>query len=1084
MICPHCGKPSTAVRGHCSSCHRELGPDSSAEAATGVHIIGHGEAVASDETVDLPSSLLTGPSSLPSPSPSPQSSSPHEQGGMSPATGEGTGTPARGMRPVATGPLVPGEAFGVRYHVIRLLGAGGMGAVYQAWDEELGVAVAIKVIKPEVLADPDAAEDLERRFKRELLLARQVTHKNVVRIHDLGEIDGIKYITMPYVQGSDLATLLKKQGKLSVERALAIARQIVSGLTAAHEAGVVHRDLKPENIMIEGEFAMIMDFGIAKALSGTERTMAGAVRGTIGYMAPEQARGEPVDQRVDIYAFGLILYDLLVGRVRHVQGGTTAVAELMGRMQRAPRPVRELDPDIPADLDRIISRCIAPDANDRFQTTADLLKALGQLDDEGHLIAGTTASVQLPSLPVDIPAPVPQRRRLPAISPTLAIAGAAVVLTIVGVLVVAPLFRDRGGSGPAATPTGQGQSTLAILPFRNASGDPSLDWLGASLAEILRTEIGQSSTLRTISSDRLQQLLTDLRIPAGSTLDPATLRRLAEFSNAQAVMWGQYLSFGNEIRIDATIEDLQGQRAIPLKAQAPNQNALVGALGELAKNVRESLGRSDANDLSATSAKPSSQSLPALRVYNEGLALRRQGKHSEALKKFEESTKEDSEFALAYARMAETYKTLGYDNEADQASRRASALSEALPPREKYFILAGHARILGDLGKAIESYENLLKAAPEDLETRFELARLYEDTGRLDDARENYLRVLKDDPKEVNTLLAAGRVEVRRREPQAALEYLNQALTLAIQFDNSEARGNILNAMGIAYRRLNKPDEALRYYKEALDIRRRLGQKGGVAASLSEIAQINATMGQPAEALKNYTEALQLRREIGDTQGIGNTLLNLGNLHQDRGDYGNALKLYRESLQFQREVGNKTYEAMLLNNIGGVYFNQAQYEDARTYFERALVLREELKSAGEIAQTVHNLAEVNLRIGQYDKALELYLRALDLDRTGGNKRGVALRSYSVGTLFEYQGRFGAALSSKDEAVKTFEGLGDNSPVMAEMLAGHGNALSQVGRFDEGRKVLQAAPGARARAQEPGPRGADPQLSGGQLLLCG
>ena len=254
-------------------------------------------------------------------------------------------------------------------------------------------------------------------------------------------------------------------------------------------------------------------------------------------------------------------------------------------------------------------------------------------------------------------------------------------------------------------------------------------------------------------------------------------------------MWGQYLSFGNEIRIDATIEDLQGQRSIPLKSQAPNQAALVGAMGELARTVRESLGRSDANDLSATAAKPSSQSMPALRVYNEGLALRRQGKHSDALKKFEESTKQDPEFALAYARLAEAYKNLGYDNEADQASRRASALSEALPPREKYFILAGHARILGDAPKAIESYENLLKASPDDLETRFELARLYEDTGKLAEARDHYLRVLKDDPKDVNTLLAAGRVEVRRREPQAALEYLNQALTLAIQFDNSEARG-------------------------------------------------------------------------------------------------------------------------------------------------------------------------------------------------------------------------------------------------------------------------------------------------------
>src|SRR5207249_6887569 len=150
----------------------------------------------------------------------------------------------------AAGPLAVGQAFSARYLVIKLLGAGGMGAVYQAWDSELSVAVALKVI----LVDRrhgSVSSELEKRFKNELLLARQVTHKNVVRIHDLGEIDGIKYITMPYVQGHDLAALLKETGRLSISKALAIARQIAAGLQAAHEVGVVHRDLKPANIMID-----------------------------------------------------------------------------------------------------------------------------------------------------------------------------------------------------------------------------------------------------------------------------------------------------------------------------------------------------------------------------------------------------------------------------------------------------------------------------------------------------------------------------------------------------------------------------------------------------------------------------------------------------------------------------------------------------------------------------------------------------------------------------------------------------------------------------------------------------------------
>src|SRR5688572_10552860 len=165
------------------------------------------------------------------------------------------------------GPLLPGEAFGPRYHIIRLLGAGGMGAVYHAWDAELGVAVALKVIRPEVMADPAIAHEVSQRFKRELLLAREVTHKNVVRIHDLGEVEGIKYITMAYVEGIDLAGILRKERKLSVARALEIARNVAAGLEAAHDAGVVHRDLKPANIMVDAEedCAQIMDFGIARS---------------------------------------------------------------------------------------------------------------------------------------------------------------------------------------------------------------------------------------------------------------------------------------------------------------------------------------------------------------------------------------------------------------------------------------------------------------------------------------------------------------------------------------------------------------------------------------------------------------------------------------------------------------------------------------------------------------------------------------------------------------------------------------------------------------------------------------------------
>ena len=231
-----------------------------------------------------------------------------------------------------------------------------MGVVYQAWDEKLGVTVALKVILPPGADNPAAVADLERRFKTELLLARQVTHKNVVRIHDLGEVDGIKYITMPYVEGSTLSRLLSTNA-LPVTRALAIVKQIAAGLAAAHEAGVVHRDLKPANIMVDTEDrALIMDFGIARSVSaGVSKETAGHIVGTLEYMAPEQADGRPVDHRADIYALGLILHEMLTLRRR---AHPFSVAELTKRLLEPVPSARSINPDVPEALDEVIARCV------------------------------------------------------------------------------------------------------------------------------------------------------------------------------------------------------------------------------------------------------------------------------------------------------------------------------------------------------------------------------------------------------------------------------------------------------------------------------------------------------------------------------------------------------------------------------------------------------------------------------------------------------------------------------------------------------------------------------------------------------
>jgi hypothetical protein len=400
MDCPFCGHVNPASQESCTSCGRRL-PAVEGE----VILLSRPPSTASAD--DLPT-IAPGTSS-------------------SRADGPGT-------------LFQPGQVVNNRYRIIKLLGRGGMGAVYQAWDDELNIAVALKAILPR---QDDPAGEMARRFKTELLLARQISHRNVVRIYDLGEVDGIKFISMPCVQGQDLATILGK-GPLPVARALAIARQVAAGLAAAHEAGVVHRDLKPANIMVQDDdHALLMDFGIARSVSGDTGpgTMVGTVIGTLDYMAPEQARGEVVDGRADIYAFGLILYEMLTGRRR--PGGEGGIRDLVARMSAPPPPVRSLRPEVPEALEAVVARCLQPAASARYQSTVELVAALDGLDAEGR------------------PRPAPQR-----LAPwKIAAAGALLVTAAAAVPLL--LVDRRAAPAPPREPM-----SVLIADFENRAKDP------------------------------------------------------------------------------------------------------------------------------------------------------------------------------------------------------------------------------------------------------------------------------------------------------------------------------------------------------------------------------------------------------------------------------------------------------------------------------------------------------------------------------------------------------------------------------------------------------------------------------------
>ena len=600
----------------------------------------------------------------------------------------------RGAPVLVEGPLHVGAAFGGRYHIIKMLGMGGMGAVYQAWDAELEVALALKVVRPAAADDAEAAAEIERRFKQELLLARLVTHPNVVRIHDLGEVDGIKYITMPYIHGTDLAGILEEKGTLPVRESLHIARQIAAGLSAAHEAGVVHRDLKPANIMVDGDrHAVITDFGIARssaapnAPSGALRpaglpggrlsdghTMAGTVVGSIEYMAPEQARGEQVDQRADVYAFGLILYRMLVGR-----GDTTdIVANLRARMEAEPPKLRTIDEHVPEAVEALVSKCLQPDPAARFQTSAELITALNRLDDEGK--------------PRPLPVQLLKSARFWAAA---AVAAAAIAVTTWFV-------ADR-----AAPPTPDPVAVL-VADFTNKTGEPVFDGM---MEQAVTVGVEGASFITAFPRPTAQRI--GRRINAGPRLDEQASRLVALSEGIKVVLLGSVEKRGSGYTLSMQGVDPSTRKVLfTSSANARDRDAVLRAAGTLAERVRNELGDTKAADAKETF---STGSLEAVSAYTRAQELSSGGKDQEAFEFFRKATELDPKFGRAHGGLAVSASRLGRKDEAEKAWKSALQLLDVMSEREQYRLLGMYySTVTRNIETARDTYKKLVDQYPAD----------------------------------------------------------------------------------------------------------------------------------------------------------------------------------------------------------------------------------------------------------------------------------------------------------------------------------------------------------------------------------
>ena len=653
MGCPRCGSDNVSATGGCDVC----GTTSTLRVAS----------------TDAPTSLAIPPSETPP--------------GFGPLPTTGPRATGRRATSPAAGPLSAGQSFGPRYRIIRELGAGGMGVVYQAWDSELGVAVALKVIRPDVLLDPESAGEVERRFKRELVLARQVTHKHVVRIHDLGELDGIRYLTMPFVEGENLADVLKREGKLRVPRALSIARQVASGLAAAHEVGVVHRDLKPENIMIASDGgALIMDFGISRSVSGTgTATALGAAMGTLEYMAPEQAEGQAVDHRADIYSFGLLVYDMLSGRQR-VARRDNPMSEMMSRMKHAPPSLRTLDASLPEPVERVIAKCLQSSPDARYATTAHLVGDLEALTLDGH-------------------------RRIPA-HPVSASRTTVLALAAVLALVFAAggwwAWRNRGSGIPAAP---QEPISVLIANFQNRANEPLFDGLVEQALSV-----GIEGAAFVSAYPRRDALRLVSQISPGASLDEEIAQLVAKREGIKRIISGSIAADGRRYNLAVKIIDpAAGKALLTWDTDASGKDDVLNAVGRLAVKVRRELGDATASTSQVRETETfTAASLEAAHAYVQAQELQWAGKYEGALLGYQKALQLDPQLGRAYAGMGAVSNSLAKTDEAIGYYKQALGLIDRMTDREKYRTRSGYYLLIRDSNKANEQLEGLVRQFPAD----------------------------------------------------------------------------------------------------------------------------------------------------------------------------------------------------------------------------------------------------------------------------------------------------------------------------------------------------------------------------------
>lgn len=868
------------------------------------------------------------------------------------------------------------------YQILAPLGTGGMGEVYRAQDTRLKREVAIKILPSHVANNPDSLS----RFEREALALAQLSHPNILAIHDFGRYEGVTLAATELLNGENLRARVER-GPIPTRRVLEIAAGIAEGLAAAHSKGIVHRDLKPENVFLTSDDQVkILDFGLARVevagakTEGTEtsiptETDPSIVKGTIGYMAPEQLRGQQTDGRADIFSLGCLLYEMLTGRRAF---GCDTVADTMSAiLHEDPTDFAQSGRQVPPDVERVTLQCLEKHPEKRFQSARDLAIHLRTL----------VSSTDISS---------PGLRRTSGGTRWLFW---ALPLVLVFVLAIAALFITylKPGAG-----TGTNRPSVAVLYFENNTGDTSLNWLRSALANMLVTDLSQSTQIEVLGTDRLYQVLKELGQLEAPTISSEVIQELARQAGVTTVVAGSFMRAGDSFRLSTRVQEAESGRILATeRVEGVGESAIFQMVDELTQSIKTTLEISVPSDeaLERGIEEVTSSSVEAFRHYAEGERLHGQSKDSEAIPHFEKAVEIDPDFAMALAKLSVAHWNVGHVAESYDYAKQALERIDRLTARERYYIEGRFYSLSpSTIGQAIDSYERAITLYPDHGAARHNLANIYQEQERYNEAIAHFEDLRKRGSGFAGTHTNLATCYVQTGRPGEGLKVLNEFVekypdnaaghrdlgTFLIslgRYDEARAelqRAEVLGSSDLAVLRAYwliavLEDDLVQAEREILRIAASEDPHWKYQALMMS-ALVELYRGKAEEALALLNEAAKVFPEPGPAKS--NVLFQISLLELDRGDPLEALAAAEAAVEagkgYGADQGGQALAALAQAKLGRSQEAQSSFNAflaSMRDMPKRIVAREENFISGCVALQQGEIQEAVTKLAKAEASL-------------------------------------------------------------------------------------------------------------------